>query len=255
MKQGYLAQESLRVNRAARKTLVRTIALFLCALAVLYFLGKDSINFSDISYGSISFYLVILVALTLVCSVIKLIATSRPAVNGSNLVLPFGDSTKEAAGAVIDREALEGKILVDEFIDQFTDPNKANGEKVVLTPSYLLLCGVKGGPKSTSKVTAIPFHKIYWVCAQAGTKGGPFIVKLLIFTENKIYSLTGTDIRHVQSIADKLYQYIPNVFSDYDPFVLSYEFEKLFAKNPAEFFKIYEIEKKKASSGEPLQDH
>ena len=70
-------------------------------------------------------------------------------------------------------------------------------------------------------------------------------MKLLIFTENKIYSLTGTDIEHVQGIADKLYQYIPNVFSDYDPFSLSYELEKIFTKNPVEFLEIYENEKKK----------
>ena len=112
-------------------------------------------------------------------------------------------------------------------------------------PSYLLLCGRKGGPKGTSKVTAITCQKIYWICAQAGIKGGPFIVRLLIFTENKIYSLTGTDIEHVQRIAYKLYQYIPNVFSDYDPFILSYELEKEFAKDRAEFLKFYENEKMK----------
>ena len=114
-------------------------------------------------------------------------------------------------------------------------------------PSYLLLCGGKGGPKGTSKVTAIPCQKIYWICAQAGIKGGPFIVRLLIFTENKIYSLTGTDIEHVQRIADKLYQYIPNIFSDYDPFTLSYQLEEIFAKNPADFLNICAKEKAQKS--------
>ena len=113
-------------------------------------------------------------------------------------------------------------------------------------PSYLLLCGRKGGPKGTSKVTAITCQKIYWICAQAGIKGGPFIVTLLIFTENKIYSLTGTDIEHVQRIAYKLYQYIPNVFSGCDSFSLSYELEKAFSKNPAEFLEIYENKKRKS---------
>ena len=110
----------------------------------------------------------------------------------------------------------------------------------------MLLCGGKGGPKGTSNVTAIPCQKIYWICAQAGIKGGPFIVRLLIFTENKIYSLTGTDIEHVQRIADKLYQYIPNVFSGCDSFSLSYELEKVFSKNPAEFLEIYKNEKRKS---------
>lgn len=245
MKQGYLARESERINKTTRKTIIKLAAVFICALAVLYFLGKDSIDFSDISYGTIPFYLVILVGPTLLCTLIKIIATGQPAVNGNNLFLPYNENTQEAVGNIIDQEALEGNILVDEYIYNFTDLKKAYGEKIALTPSYLLLCGVKGGPKGTSKVTAIPRHKIYWICAQVGHKGGPFIVRLLIFTENKIYSLTGTDIEHVQSIAHKLYQYIPNVFSDYDPFTLSYELEKIFAENPAEFLNIYENEKKK----------
>ncbi len=245
MKQGYLAQESERMNKATRKTFTRLIITLICLLAVIYFLGKDSINFSDTSYGSVSFYLIILIGVALLASVIKLCATSRTAVNGNNLFLPYGDNTQEAAGNIIDGEALAGNILVEEYIDKYSDISKASGEKIVLLPSYLLICGVKGGPKGTSKVTAIPRDKIYWVCAQVGQKGGPFIVRLLIFTENKIYNLTGTDIEHVQAIADKFYQYIPNIFSDYDPFVLSYEFEKMFAKNPAEFFNICEIEKNK----------
>lgn len=245
MKQGYLAQESERVNRATRKTLFKLMIVFICALAIIYFVGKDSINFSDISYGTVPFYMVILIGLTLVCVVIKLIATGQVARNGNNLVLPYQDNTQEAAGKIIDKEALEGNILVEEYIYKFTDEKKVCGEKIVLMPSYLLLCGIKGGPKGTSKITAIPRQKIYWVCAQVGYKGGPFIVKLLIFTENKIFSLTGVDKEHVQNIADKLYQYIPNVFSDYDPFVLSYELEKIFAKNPEEFFRIYENEKKR----------
>lgn len=245
MKQGYLVQESVRINKATRKTLVKLIIVFICAIAVICFLGKDSINFSDISFGSISFYLVILIGLVLVSTVIKLLATGQAARNGNNLFLPYRENTQEAAGKIIDSEALEGKLLVEEYIYEFKNPKKANGEKIVLLPSYLLLCGVKGGPKGTSIVTAIPRDKINWICAQVGVKGGPFRVKLLIFTENKIYSLTGVDIEHVQNIAGKLYQYIPNIFSDYDPFVLSYELEKIFTKNPVEFFNFYENERKK----------
>ena len=78
---------------------------------------------------------------------IKLVATGRTARNGNHLFLPYKDNTKEEAGRIIDREALEGKILVEEYIDKFSDPEKASGEKIVLMPSYLLLCGRKGGPK------------------------------------------------------------------------------------------------------------
>ncbi|MDY4173654.1 MAG: hypothetical protein SOY17_13045, partial [Evtepia sp.] len=86
---------------------------------------------------------------------------------------------------IIDREALEGKILVEEYIDKFSDPEKAPGEKIVLMPSCLLLCGGKGGPKDISKVTAIPGQKIYRICSQGHIKGGLFMVRFLIFTENK----------------------------------------------------------------------
>ena len=63
--------------------------------------------------------------------------------------------------------------------------------------------------------------------------------------EKKIFNMVGVDIEHVEGIADKIYQYIPNVFSDYDPFILSYELEKVFAKDRAEFLKFYENEKMK----------
>lgn len=71
----------------------------------------------------------------LVCTVIKLIATGRTARNGDNLFLPYKDNTQEAAGRIIDREALKGKTLVEEYIDKFSDPGKASGEKIVLMPS------------------------------------------------------------------------------------------------------------------------
>lgn len=244
MEQGYLARESARMNREARRTVKRLLIVLIVALAVIYVLGKDSLNLNDISYGTIPFYMLVLVGVALVCLVIQVFVTRKPAVNGSNLYLPYGENTQAAAGKIIDREAGEGKILVEEYIGEFKDPRKANGQKIALLPSYLLLFEVKGGVKGPS-ITAIPRDKIYWVCAQVGQKGGPFVVRLLIFTENKMYSMTGVDIEHVERIATQLYRYIPNVFSDYDPFVVSYQLEEIFAKNPEEFFEIYETERKK----------
>lgn len=237
MEQSYLTRESERVNYAARKTQTRLFIAFICILAVLYILSKDTFDYTDLSPGSIPFYIVILVGLVVVSTVIKLFLARRPALNGKNLILPYGENSKEAVGKIIDAEALEGKVLVEEYIDDYADQKKAHGEKIVLTPTYLLLCG--------SKVTAIPRDKIYWVCAQVGYKGGPFIVRLLVFTENKIFDRTGVDIEHVQSIADKLYKHIPNVFSEHEPSALSYELEKIFAKNPEEFFSLYESERQK----------
>lgn len=244
MEQSYLAQESERMNKAARKRQIRLIIAFICLIALMCFLGKDSIDFSDISIGSVPFLFVVLIGIMLVCSVINLIAFGRAYAGGSNLFLPYKDKTREEVGRIIDGEALEGKIQVEEYIESFADPKKASGEKVVLLPSYLLLFGIKGGLGGISKIIAVPRDKICWICAQNGKKGGPFIARLTIFTENKIYGLTGTDICYIQSIADKLYQYIPNIFSSYDPFVVSYELEDKFEKNPAEFWDIYENEKK-----------
>ena len=65
---------------------------------------------------------------------------------------------------------------------------------------------------------------------------------MLVFTEKKIFNMVGVDIEHVEKIADKIYQYIPDVFSDYDTFTLSYELEKLFADNREEFLRFYELE-------------
>ena len=94
MEHGYLARESEWVNKATRKTFIKLMSVFICALAIIYFLGKDSINFEDISYGSVSFYLIIIIGLVLICIVIKLVATGRTASNGDNLFLPYKDNTQ-----------------------------------------------------------------------------------------------------------------------------------------------------------------
>ena len=44
---------------------------------------------------------------------------------------------------LIDQEASEGKIQVEEYIYEFAEGKKPYGEKIVLMPSYLLLCGNK----------------------------------------------------------------------------------------------------------------
>lgn len=152
--------------------------------------------------------------------------------------LPFDENTKEAVGKIIDRELSEGKILVKEYMNVFPKGRKPCGERVILTPSYLLLCNGMG------KVRAIPRDKIYWLCAQAGRKGSSsFIVRLLIFTEKQPFYMEGTNVRHMKKIADKLYRYIPNVFEGYNPFVLPYELEYLFRKNRTLFLDVYESAK------------
>ncbi len=244
MTQGYLAQESKNANAAARKILFRTFTVFLILIVILILLLKDSLDASDPSGREIYFLLKLCTGIVVLAMAAGLFKTRRGAANGENLILPFEGKTREAVGKIIDQEASEGRIQVEEYIYEIREGKKPNGEKIVLTPSYLLLCGDR------TKITAIPRDKIYWICAQVGRKGGPFIVQLQIYTEKKIYNMVGVDIRHVQNIADKLYQYIPNVFSGYDPFILSYELEKLFAKDRAGFLSLYETERRKRADGE-----
>lgn len=234
MKQGYLTEESKRANSASMRICYRASAAYVVLVAILWFLMKDSFDLSDPSNQTILLILKILTGIVLLSLVVSIFKTKRAATNGENLILPFGEGTKAEVGDIIDREAAEGKIQVEECIYDIAPGKKPNGEKIVLMPSYLLLCGDR------AKITAIPRDKIYWICAQVGHKGGPFIVQLLIFTEKKIFTMVGVDIEHVQKIAEQLYQYIPNVFSEYDPFILSYELEKLFKKNREEFLEFYE---------------
>lgn len=239
MKQGYLEQESKRTNEAARRRLIKSCIAFIILTVFLYFLLKSSLDINDPSSQTIFSALKILTGIFFLALVVGLFRTSRAATNGSNLVLPFGEAEKAEVARIIDQEAAEGKIQVEEYIYDIPQGKRSHGEKIVLTPSYLVLFG------DGSRVRAIPRDKIYWICAQVGQKGGPFIVQLQIYTEKKIFTMVGVDIEHVQKIAEKIYRYMPNVFCDYDPFILSYELEKLYAKNREGFLEFYENEKRK----------
>jgi hypothetical protein len=156
-----------------------------------------------------------------------------------HLILPFDENPCEAVGKLIDREAWEGKILLDENINVFSDEKKAYWERIILTPSYLLFSSKNGDVRGTSQVTAIPRDKIYWICAQAGRSEGTFIARLLIFTEQKLFCINGVDNEHVQEVANKLYEYIPNIYSCFDPIYLSYVLGEAIVKAPEAYTKSY----------------
>ena len=241
MNQGFLAQESKKAHRKNRRLFTILLIIYLTLLAIIVFMVKDKIDFSDYDTKKVVVCISVLSVIMLVSVVTGLISTILGTTDGKSLILPFQENTKKAVGEIIDREVAEGNVLVDEYIEKFTDEKIPYGERVMLIPSYLLLFNSMG------RVFAIPREKIYWLCAQAGIKGrSPFAVRLLIFTEKKTFNfMEGMDVGHVEEIADKLYQYIPNVFSNYDPFSLSYELDKLFDKDREEFVKFYENEKKK----------
>ena len=154
MNQGFLEQESKRVNEAVRKTLFRSFFAYVCIIAVLYFLLKDSFDLNDPSSREVLFYLVIVSGIMLLAVIVGFFKSRRAVTNGKNLILTYGENTKEAVAELIDQEASEGKIQVEEYIYEFAEGKKPYGEKIVLMPSYLLLCGNK------NKITVIPRDKI-----------------------------------------------------------------------------------------------
>lgn len=236
MEQKFLEQESRRANAKNRKLFLK---LFLFDMCLFIGFGLVLKNFTDLD-DNISTGLLIVGAILLILIVAKLIHIRKTAAHGENLLLPFREDTKEAVGRVIDREVAEGKILVEEYMVRFPEGKTPHGDRVILTPSYLLLC------HSMGKITAIPREKIYWLCAQVGRKGSsPFIVRLQIFTEKKVFEMTGGEPEYLEKIAEKLYTYIPNIFYEYDPFILSYELERLFDQNRAAFLEFYEEERRK----------
>lgn len=235
-----MERESKRANQKLRKRIYILATVFICLVVFLGFALADSMDMSEYKSKKIVVYLIIGASFMLVCFVAGLICTGRTAVNGKNLRLPFKDRTKEEAGKIINREVAEGRTQVDEYIYDLPLGKKPYGERVILLPSYLLICHDLGG------ITAIPRDKIYWICAQTGRKGqSSYIVRLQIFTELRVFGVDGVEPEYVKGIADKIYQFIPDVFSGYDPFVLSYQLEELYDKDRQAFLELYYDERRK----------
>lgn len=236
----FLERESRRANQKLRKRIYILTTVFICLVVFLGFALADSMDMSEYKSKKIVVYLIIGASFMLVCFVVGLIRTGRTAVNGKNLRLPFKDRTREEAGKIINREVAEGRTQVDEYIYDLPLGKKPYGERVILLPSYLLICHDLGG------ITAIPRDKIYWLCAQTGRKGqSSYIVRLQIFTELQVFGVDGVEPEYVKGIADKIYQFIPDVFSGYDPFILSYQLEELYNKNRKAFLDLYNDERRK----------
>lgn len=245
MEQGFLEREAKRANRKNQKMILILLLVFVALFTFIGFMVREEIDLNDYRTKKIVIYAALLVGLMLVSAVLMLFLSSRAAADGSkSLRFLFPGRTREETAAIIDREVAEGQILVDEYTAEFPEGKAPRGERVMLLPSYLLY------RNSLGQILAIPREKIYWICAQAGRKGrSSFIVRLLIFTEQKVFYVEGADVAHMQKIADKLYQYIPNVFRAYDPFVLSYELETLFDRDRAAFMQFYEKEKNNFTAG------
>lgn len=246
MEREYLEQESIKANARRRKLFLGLFIFFVCICAFLYFAVGDSIDLNKPDDKKLFVIFVVMAGFMLFCTAVQLIISILPAKNGRNLILPLEENTREAVAGIINREAAEGKILYEGFMNYKTI--KKYSDRITILPSYVLLI------QEIGKITAIPRNKIYWICAQTGYKGGPYFVRLLIFTEKKLIDFDGNDIEHTKEIAENIYQYIPNVFKDYDAQHgienLPHVMEKLYKENRAEFVRLYEEEKQKLCSPE-----
>lgn len=235
MTREFLEQESLDANKRNRKLYFSLFAVFACASAFLYFATRNSLDLNEPTDRKLVITFCILAGIMLFCTVWRLLLAIRSAKDGKNLTLPFKENTKEAVAGIINREAAEREIWLEEFMNYNTI--KQNYKRIILLPSYLLLIEHLG------RITAIPRDKIYWICAHVYGRSDRFYVDLLVFTENQIFEFGGNDVEHTKEIAEKLYQYIPNVFGNYNPQEIAYPLKKLFKEDHKAFLQFYKEEK------------
>lgn len=235
MARDFLEQEAAKANGKKRKLFLSLFIFFVCVSIFLYFMTKNAFDLNDLRDYKLVMLFYGVAGFMVFCTALGLAVTSRPVKGGKNLTLPYQENTKEAVAKIINQEVAQGKVLYEGFMNANTIGKY--DDRVLLLPSYLLLIENLGG------IMAIPREKIYWLCAQVGYEGGPFYVRLLIFTEKKVLFFDGNDVECIKEIADGLYQYIPNVFSKYDPQELSYSLEQLFKENRAGFLEFYKKEK------------
>lgn len=238
MNEIFLVQEAIKAAKKSRKLLIGGFLFFTCLVSILAFALKDSFDLNDVKTKKILLAFGLLVAVMLVSMIVGMIKSFRVPRKGQNLKLPMKENSKEAVAAIINKEVAEGKLLLNEYMSYFPESKKPYGSRVLLTESYLMLT------EGTGFFTAIPRNKIYWFCAQPGIKGrSSYIVRFLVFTENGTFSVDGVDGEYVEKVADKFYQYIPNVFKGYDVFKLSYQLEIMYAENRPAFLAFYEEER------------
>lgn len=241
MAREYLEQESIWANASRRNLFLGAFIFFVCVSAFLYLAVGNSMDLSKPDDKKMFAIFVVMAGLMLFCTAVQLVISILPARNGANLILPLEEDTRKAVAEIINREAAEGKILYEGFMNHKTI--KKYRDRITILPSYVLLI------REIGKITAIPRDKIYWICAQPGYKGGPYYVRLLIFTEKKLVDFDGNDIEHTREVAENIYQYIPNVFKEYIAqhgiMEVSHVLEKLYQEDRAGFMRLYEEEKQK----------
>ncbi|MCL1875693.1 MAG: hypothetical protein FWF87_05490 [Synergistaceae bacterium] len=242
MSKGYLAKEAARHEKDYAKQLIFFWIIALILTPALFYAARYMSERSPAVV--IILQIVIATGLTILLfptvffffRVIK--QWISPELYG-NLIVYAENVGKEGAGWKIDAEAAEGKILVEEYIHFFNGRKVIRTKrKVVLLPSYLLITIGEGD------ITAIPTDKIYWICIQVGYREGFPIGKLKVFYDRKIQDIENIEFLHTYYIVERIQQHLPNVFQNYNPFMLSYELESIFHRDYNKFIEIYNQHKK-----------
>lgn len=156
-----------------------------------------------------------------------------PGKEGSHLLVYDSDTeSREQLAEKINADAREGRFLMDAPIYDLEGKDKIYGERIVVTDSYVLIMNVKG----TGRVQYIPRDRLYWVCAKPGIQGSSsFVTQLLLFTEKQIFAMDGVDTDYVMNLAQRIYQYIPNPFAQYEPVQLAFTLEEMYRNDRPAF--------------------
>lgn len=211
MKNNFLEDVWYQANKNRRTIASIMFVIFVCCFTFIVFMVKvvmkETINLEDPATHKLVTAVIGMGVLMLLSLLVVVIKSFTVAKNGSNLILPYEGQSKEELARIINEDIKEGKFLVNEYIYKFKEDEKKYGERVILTSSY--------------------------------------IVRLLVFTENEMFTVDGTDVDYVEGLVQKLYEYIPDVFKNYEVFKLSYELQKCFEQNRPGFIAFYEEGKKR----------
>ncbi|MCL2059982.1 MAG: hypothetical protein FWH01_13170 [Oscillospiraceae bacterium] len=231
---GYLAKEATRREKDAAVWMAFFIIIAGITGAIIYnivrFMPEILFNFVIVFYGAAVLVLIVAASVT----AYRLFKRGIFPDPYAGLTVYADGVDKYDAGRVIDSEAAQGKILVNANIRELAGNKiKTTEKKIVLMPSYLLI-----GTENNS-FTVIPTRSIFWVCVQMAYRDNVPIGKLKVFCDRKIHEVNNVEFLHAQHIVNELYRFMSNVFTAYNPFLLSVQLEHLFHKDYKQFVEIF----------------
>lgn len=252
MNKNFLETIWKKTNSGRVKFAMIMLGVFVGALGLFAFLIKDELpqifTSTDPDTQKIVLILAALILLMLLSLVVIVGKSLTSAKNGKNVILYDDATSQEEIAKRINSDYNNGRFLLNEPLDIYKQTDDTSGRRLVIADDYILI--VYAYHLDDGKVRYIPRDKIYWICAQPGIRGrSSYAARLLVFTEKELIAVDCSDTEHLQLVVAQSYRHIPNVFSHYDPFTLSYELEKTYAKNRAKFLEFYHAEKTARENG------